>query len=290
MKKTEYIFIKKEVFSEMHLSGNDAILYSLIAGYCENGVPFDMRIEDIARRVNLSNSGVRSMIDSLCERGFIEKERKQFCNVYNISDNWRKPIFEIAKKCHSRKPKSSTQDSQKIAVGSLKSSTPDSQTLANTHYNNNYIYNNPITSGGKGDFYGLFLEIFCSHYRSEKNIEYIPNNQTQTTAGRSLVEKIKTTMVHDGYVADEDTFKRYFSQWLDLAYKRSDNFVRERWTTEWLDKNFNYFNSIVNNNEYRQAQQHNRSNQGGISDDYVMRQFQKIANSRARADGSGSPE
>ena len=87
--KTGYIHIDQTCFEEMNLNPTEAVLYSLVKGYCIHGQKFEVKVDDVAKRVNLTERGVRKVMDRLIERGYLTKERKQLGVEYKLSAEWR---------------------------------------------------------------------------------------------------------------------------------------------------------------------------------------------------------
>jgi len=278
--KAGYIHIDQTCFVEMNLNPTEAVLYSLVKGYCIHGQKFEVKVDDIAKRVNMTERGVRKVMDRLIERGYLTKERKQLGVEYKLSAEWR-----------SRTEQSSEQERNKVPRRTEQSSEQERNKVPNTPIiinNNNKTYNKE----GEGVFYGAILEIFVEHFRSSHGgREYTPNFTTMSTAAHNIIDNIKTCMTGDKYLTDIDTFKAYFSQWIQLAWQKTDDWHRERWSLEFLNSQFTYFNNIINQNGTSTTQSNpNRQQRGGVSDDYIAKQFDKIARSRAaRAAGSNDP-
>lgn len=272
-----YIHIDKSCFEEMKLTPTAAVIYSLIAGYCNHGRTFDMKIEDIACYVNMSEHGVRKTLDRLCCGGYIVKERRQFNLILKTSDEWKSTDKNVTK-CRTRTSQSDGQDSHKVTRRKEQSDEQDSHKVTNTHYIINN-YNKPNNIGGEDPLYGILVEIFCEFYRVVFKKEYKKNNLTFTTAAINVLDNLKMSMVQDGYVADPDTFRLYTEQWMKKAYTNSEDFHRKRWSIEFINSQFNYLDNVVNNPTNGNRDTHNQPTE--ISDDYIAEQYSKIARSRA---------
>jgi predicted transcriptional regulator len=277
--KTGYIHIDNTCFSEMHLTPTEAVLYSLVKGYCANGQRFERKVSEVAEQVNMSERNVRYTFNKLCDQGFLTKERKQLGVELKLSSAWKDP---------NSSAKIAEQERQKLQDSSAKIAEQERQKLPNSPYiiNNN---NKPNNNGG-GEFYGAVLDIFVEHYKiTHEGREYTPNFSTMSTAANNIMDNIKVCMTTDKYVCNLDTFRSYLSQWLQLAWAKTDDWHRERWSMEFVNSQFTYFNNLINSKNGNQSSNNaSRQQRGsGVSDDYIAQQFAKIARSRAAREAGG---
>jgi hypothetical protein len=279
--KTGYIHIDSSCFTEMHLTPTEAVLYSLVKGYCAHGQKFERKIDEIALQVNMSTRGVRKAFDRLVDGGYLTKVRKQFGMEYQLTSEW-----------NVRTAQSAERDRNKVPRRTAQSAEQDRHKVPNTPYiiNNN---NNSNKAEEGSFFYGVTLEVFIEHFKlTHGGREYTPNFMTMSNAANNIMDNIKISMTNDKYVCDIDTFRSYFSQWIQLAWQKTDDWHRERWSMEFVNSQFTYFNNLINSKNGNQSSNNaSRQQRGsGVSDDYIAQQFDKIARSRAaRAAGGDDP-
>lgn len=272
-----YIHIDNSCFTEMHLTPTEAVLYSLVKGYCSHGQKFERKVEDIAKQVNMSDCGIRRAFNRLVKGGYLKKERKQLGVEYKLSDEWKERVVQSTEQVRYKVPRRTVQSTEQ-----------ERYKVPNTPFNNKLDNNNSLNKENFGEFEGLVLEIFTEHYRNTHSHEYAPNYATLTTATRNVCDNIRRCMEGDKYVCDIETFRAYFAQWLALAWQKTDEWHRQRWSMEFVNSQFNYFNTQVNNGDTSTTNREQRG--GGVSDEYIAKQLDKIARSRARrAAESGTP-
>lgn len=119
--------------------------------------------------------------------------------------------------------------------------------------------------------YEIILRLIAEQYTEHGDI-YIPNYATQTTVALSLVRKVETLMQHYNVAGTDDQFADVWRRFLTAGYESGDQFQREHWTLDYIDKQFmaifNKLNSESNGNKGT-----NRSGKGNarISADYVQK-------------------
>jgi len=241
--KKGYIHIDYACFSEMHLNTTEAVVYSLVAGYCNAGKRFENRIDDMALTLNMTGRGLRKVLTRLCDGGYLAKERKRFSVEFILCDDWKNKSTSTAKSKTEKQSKSSNQRPSE-----------------------------PLSSIGQ--YEAIILETFTQHYAQTHNGQaYAPNFMTITSVTRNLVDSLRSAMQHDNYVCNPDTARTYFEQWLGVAWQRADAWHRQRWSMEFVNSQFNYFHNIVTNGT---ASDNNESIGGFTADDFadVLRNLQ----------------
>lgn len=119
--------------------------------------------------------------------------------------------------------------------------------------------------------YEIILQLIAEQYTERGDI-YIPNYATQTTVALSLVRKVETLMQHYNVADTDDQFADVWRRFLTAGYESGDQFQREHWTLDYIDKQFMaIFNKLNSENNGKQGT--NRSGKGNarISADYVQK-------------------
>ena len=119
--------------------------------------------------------------------------------------------------------------------------------------------------------YEIILRLIAEQYIERGDI-YIPNYATQTTVALSLVRKVETLMQHYNVADTDDQFADVWRRFLTAGYESGDQFQREHWTLDYIDKQFMaIFNKLNSENNGKQGT--NRSGKGNarISADYVQK-------------------
>lgn len=119
--------------------------------------------------------------------------------------------------------------------------------------------------------YEIILQGIAEQYTERGDI-YIPNYSTQTTVALSLVRKVETLMQHYNVADTDDQFADVWRRFLTAGYDSGDQFQREHWTLDYIDKQFMaIFNKLNSENNGKQGT--NRSGKGNarISADYVQK-------------------
>lgn len=119
--------------------------------------------------------------------------------------------------------------------------------------------------------YEIILRLIAEQYTERGDI-YIPNYTTQTTVALSLVRKVETMMQHYNIADTDDQFADVWRRFLTAGYDSGDQFQREHWTLDYIEKQFMaIFNKLNSENNGKQST--NRSGKGNarISADYVQK-------------------
>lgn len=147
IKNENYITIQGFMVNELHLKGNELLVYAIIFGFCQSkDQRFTGSLQYLAEWTNSTKQGVLKNLKSLLEKGYIVKEEKllkgvKFCEYYTTEFNGVLNKVEQGIK-------------QSLTEG-IKQSLPN-----NIDNNTNYINNNIID---------LYSEI-CTNLPSIKKI------------------------------------------------------------------------------------------------------------------------
>lgn len=93
-----YINIQSWMISDLDLKGNELLIYAIIYGFCQDKESrFRGGRSYLATWTNSTVRGVQKNINSLIEKGFIEKEEKvvggkKFCTYYPINLPWENNV------------------------------------------------------------------------------------------------------------------------------------------------------------------------------------------------------
>ena len=120
--------------------------------------------------------------------------------------------------------------------------------------------------------YEIILQGIAEQYTERGDI-YIPNYVTQTTVALSLVRKVETLMQHYNVADTDDQFADVWRRFLTAGYESGDQFQREHWTLDYIDKQFMAIFNKLNSENNGKQQGTNRSGKGNarISADYVQK-------------------
>lgn len=73
---TRYLTIPQEVFSELNLNGNEAIIYSFVDSWLATGGRFYFNNDDLAKKFNLSVTSISEILKRLSVKGLIHTSYK----------------------------------------------------------------------------------------------------------------------------------------------------------------------------------------------------------------------
>lgn len=120
--------------------------------------------------------------------------------------------------------------------------------------------------------YEIILRLIAEQYTERGDI-YIPNYATQTTVALSLVRKVETLMQHYNVANTDDQFADVWRRFLTAGYESGDQFQREHWTLDYIDKQFMAIFNKLNSENNGKQQGISRSGKGNarISADYVQK-------------------
>lgn len=119
--------------------------------------------------------------------------------------------------------------------------------------------------------YEIILQLIYEQYTDRGGI-YIPNYATQTTVALSLVRKVETLMQHYNVADTDDQFADVWRRFLTAGYESGDQFQREHWTLDYIDKQFMaIFNKLNSENNGKQGTNKSGKGNARISADYVQK-------------------
>lgn len=270
----------------------EVLLYAFIKPYTDKGIGYETKYADLAKFFNVTIDQVRYAIKRLKNGGYLIVKRRQYDLIITVIQNGKIGISE------------SVQNG-KIALSEWENSQV-SHITNNNKNNRENIDNIPPVQNGKIGIsesdtqlqpeeteetkepetvtaeaepassieqrrYEIILRLIAEQYTERGDI-YIPNYATQTTVALSLVRKVETLMQHYNVADTDDQFADVWRRFLTAGYESGDQFQREHWTLDYIDKQFMaIFNKLNSENNGKQGT--NRSGKGNarISADYVQK-------------------
>ena len=282
----------------------DALIYALILPYSDKG-GYVGTYASLAKLSSASVDQVRRALDRLRKSGDVEVVRRAYDFSLFVKNQQSGKIaqsdIKSVQNCTVCEP------SECAKLHSLECANLHSHTLFNNNINNNRenniippeesVQNCTIcepsedtqpqpeetqepetvtaeaepTSSIEQRRYEIILRLITEQYTTRGDI-YIPNYATQTTVALSLVRKVETLMQHYNVADTDDQFADVWRRFLTAGYDSGDQFQRDHWTLDYIDKQFMaIFNKLNSENNGKQGT--NRSGKGNarISADYVQK-------------------
>lgn len=102
MKKKTFIPLYDFVFSDLHLSGNEAIVYSLIYSFESSNENNKLSLKYLTKRVNLSKPTIIKTLNSLVSKNLLEKvigtdAKNHESNTYKIVGDSKETLPDVVK-------------------------------------------------------------------------------------------------------------------------------------------------------------------------------------------------
>ena len=272
-----------------------AVLYAFIRPYTDKGIEFVTTYKDMAEYLHLTTDQVKRTINALRSSGFMVVKRYQ----YNVGLS----TVQIVQNCTSEIVQNCTSDgsdSAKMHGQIVDFCTADSAKLHFSHINNNNNNNrennnniippeivekntSEIAQNRTSDDTAteehaetadieqrrreIVLNGIVEQYNQHGNI-FIPNYVTQTTVIGSLIGKVCMMMQHYGIEETDENFADVWRRFLQAGYDAGDDFQREHWTLDYIDKQFqSIFNKLKNGTNKNVGAA--RKGERRVSDDYL---------------------
>lgn len=274
----------------------EAVLYAFIRPYTERGIEYVTTYKDMAEHLHLTLDQVKRTINALRSAGYMTVKRYQYNVGLATVQIVQKDTSEIV-----QKNTSDGSDSAKMQGQIVDFCTADSANLHFSHINNNInnnrennnniippeieqkhtseIAQNCTSDDTETDAQAetasieqrrreIVLTGIMEQYEQHGNI-YIPNYVTQTTVIGSLIGKVCIMMQHYGIENTDDNFADVWRRFIQAGYDAGDDFQREHWTLDYIDKQFQtIFNRLKNNGTNKNAGAA-RKGERRVSDDYL---------------------
>lgn len=273
----------------------EAVLYAFIRPYTDKGIEYVTTYKDMAEHLHLTLDQVKRTINALRSAGYMTVKRYQYNVGLATVQIVQKDTSEIV-----QKDTSDGSDSAKMHGQIVDFCTADSANLhfshINNNINNNRENNNNIippeieqkhtseiaqnctsddmatdaqaeTAGREQRRREIVLTGIIEQYKQHGNI-YIPNYVTQTTVIGSLIGKVCMMMQHYGIEDTDDNFSDVWRRFLQAGYDAGDDFQREHWTLDYIDKQFQPIFNRLKNGTTKNAGSTGKGERR-VSDDYL---------------------
>ena len=129
MKKKTFISLYDFVFSDLHLSGNEAIVYSLIYSFESSNENNKLSLKYLTKRVNLSKPTIIKTLNSLVSKNLLEKvigtdTKNHESNTYKIVEDSKDILPEGSKETLPDVVKNLYRGSKETLQGGSKETLP----------------------------------------------------------------------------------------------------------------------------------------------------------------------
>ena len=273
----------------------EAVLYAFIRPYTDKGIEYVTTYKDMAEYLHLTTDQVKRTINALRSSGYMVVKRYQYNVGLTTVQIVQKNTSEIVQNCTS-----DGSDSAKMHGQIVDFCTADSAKShflhINNNINNNRENNNDIippeivekntseivenrtsddtateehaeTADVEQRRREIVLNGIVEQYNRNGNI-FIPNYVTQTTVIGSLIGKVCMMMQHYGIDETDENFADVWRRFLQAGYDAGDDFQREHWTLDYIDKQFqSIFNKLKNGTNKNVGAA--RKGERRVSDDYL---------------------
>lgn len=280
------------------LSPLEVLLYAFIRPYSDKGIGYETKYAELANFFSVTEGQLKYAIKHLKEDGFLIIKRRQYDVVLTAVQKSKNEQSEKSKNEQSETPQKSKLTLSEIKNQQVSHITNNNK--SNREDNNNIIPpfqkdKNRIsesdtqpdreetiepeavnaeadTSSIEQRRYEIILRLIADQYTERGDI-YIPNYATQTTVALSLVRKVETLMQHYNVADTDDQFADVWRRFLTAGYESGDQFQRDHWTLDYIDKQFMAIFNKLNSENNGKQQGTNRSGKGNarISADYVQK-------------------
>lgn len=300
-----YIHIDGDVFSEMGLSPTEAVIYSLISNYCRDGMTFDRRLCDIAESINMSDRGFRKALGRLVEAGYLKKNRAPMRVVFSAAVTTENQGEISYKKCtksgSERTEQSSALEEELCSEQSSERTEQSSEKSRHKVPNTPYIITintNPLIKGRVGDekkttskneekkvqkleeapgYWFYVIEGLACFYEDVIGRTYVPNWSTQTTSAKDVHMKVMHVASANGWPTTPDGLASWWDQFLRIGYDAADQFLRNRWDLDTINRQFNQIINMINNNSKSTQNERRQQPRGGdVSEEYIARKLTEL--------------
>lgn len=276
----------------------EVLLYAFIKPYTDKGIGYETKYADLAKIFGVTIEQLKYAVKRMKSNGYLTVKRQQYDVVLSTVQKLKNDISEVQK---LKNDTSETVQKWKNGLSEVENRQV-SHITNNNKSNREDIYNIPPFQKDKNDIsesdtqpqpeetkepetvtaetdtssieqrrYEIILRLIAEQYTTRGDV-YIPNYATQTTVALSLVRKVEMLMQHYNVADTDDQFADVWRRFLTAGYDSGDQFQREHWTLDYIDKQFMaIFNKLNSENNGNKGT--NRSGKGNarISADYVQK-------------------
>ena len=294
-----FIMVELEVL-KYGLSPLEVLLYAFIKPYTDKGIGYETKYADLAKIFSVAERQIKYAVQQLKSGGYLTVKRRQYDVVLTVIQKDKNDISEVQKDKIDisealQKDNLTLSERQNRQVSHITNNIKNNREDINNNIppfqkDKNDISESDIqpqpeetiepetvtaetdTSSIEQRRYEIILRLIAEQYTERGDI-YIPNYATQTTVALSLVRKVETLMQHYNVADTDDQFADVWRRFLTAGYESGDQFQREHWTLDYIDKQFMAIFNKLNSENNGKQQGTNRSGKGNarISVDYVQK-------------------
>ena len=215
-----YVVIQGWMINDLKLKGNELIIFGIIYGFSQyEGQVYNGSLQYLADWTNTSKRTVLNSLQSLVEKGYIEKNEK-FINGVKFCEYYVKNFTGVVKKFHG--------GGEKISLGGSEKISPNNISLDNTNNNN-------INNKKNKKFLSPLVE-FKNVLLTEEELNKLKNNVPK------YQEKIEDLSIY----LENNPKKKYTSHYATILswYRRdeknksnvSNSYKRKEIVPDWFNK------------------------------------------------------
>lgn len=223
------------------LPGNKTMLYYLVR---RMGM-VRMSVDELAQLFHVSRRSVINWLDELVSDEYIRKSYKSGKQLILQVNNSAKFAQSKVKKLHNQKCNNCTNDSAEVAP-----STIYKNNILSNRVNN--VENTPQCEVPKAEYYEYISEGIEAFYEGRFKRPYAPNWATHTTNAKELSGKVDTMLRSEGMELNDENRRTWWWGFLSRGYDAGDQYHRDNFTLDTLNKQFNNFLNKIQNGKSRQ--------------------------------------
>lgn len=281
----------------------EVLLYAFIRPYSDKGIGYETKYAELAKFFSVTERQIKYAVKQLKSGGYLNVKRRQYDVVLTAIQKDKNDISDFQKDKNDM--------SEAVQKDNLTISERQNRQVSHITSNNKsnrediYINNIPPVQKDKNDISesdtkqqpeetkepetvtaetepvstieqrrrNIVLTGIIEQYEKRGNI-YIPNYVTQTTVVGSLIGKVCMMMQHYGIEDTDDNFADVWRRFLQAGYDAGDDFQREHWTLDYIDKQFQTIFNRLKNGTTKNAGS-TRKGERRVSDDYLRGLMQK---------------
>lgn len=274
------------------LSPLEVLLYAFIRPYSDKGIGYETKYAELSKFFSVTERQIKYAVKQLKSGGYLTVKRRQYDVVLTAIQKDKNDMSEAVQKDNltlserqnrqvshiTSNNKSNREDIIDIItpVQKDKNDISESDTQPKpeeTQEPETVTAETEPVSTIEQRRRNIVLTGIIEQYEQHGNI-YIPNYVTQTTIVGSLIGKVCMMMQHYGIEDTDGNFADVWRRFLQAGYDAGDDFQREHWTLDYIDKQFQTIFNRLKNGTTKNAGS-TRKGERRVSDDYLRGLMQK---------------
>ena len=283
-----YIKIYDWMTEDLHLSGNELLVFAYWYSWVESGRECAETATAIAAKLGLKRSSYYYAVEKLVAAKIDEVSK--ICTP-QVSKNCTQCVQLLYTKCPKTAQRvSKNWTSHTYTIHNNNKTTQDAPARAREEEVKKSAEemradSQPLSPGGSAsqkkessaaaaDIPAIIMEAVVEFYRTRLHVVYVPDFREETSSRNELAAKVRYSMEAEGWHIDGDSVRTWWGEFLAAAYKSADQWQRDNFNIRTLNSQYQRFINQIHNGKQANSNAGQPAS-GGVSREFVERHLRQ---------------